>query len=478
MDSFGQQNTQSYQSNLTDMATGSIGDLVKESELLKENQRISQVAEHSINQTFIKHIPRTHSSFSPNDLQDEGLMHYVTTAFAEVCRKIDNLHNMLERQPEEQSNTEKRESLDSVIIQEEKEEKGWFERIKQIIYGKEESEEYAAPEEQGQMEESTIQVVQPPPKISAADALENALTLAEKASLKAELRRHQQREAEANEMHAGETGKRMGAEIQYHRTRADAAEAALKEARDQISIYKARLKIRKKEISDIKSSFTSSTAAESLLAKLATTASVQLARVLLLLDKPDAIEQLHQEISAGETGKLVSSLLEIETAIRDALQREKEAQEKTQREKQLISSQLKVLTKEIEKAQKDNRALVSDIERSQLENQALAKEAEEIREEKDAIINKQRLMIKLLQSKIPRMPKQRSSITQSSILKKPQPAKVPEKTKGKVERELEERIGAIKEKMKKINSTEDPTYKAHLKDLEDSTRRLNDFMQI
>ncbi|KAI5167461.1 hypothetical protein NEIRO03_1955 [Nematocida sp. AWRm78] len=460
MDPSTQQNSQvSYRSNLTDMATGSISSLLQDNDIMKENQTIEQ--------SFI----RRSDYIQPKSIADGELIHHVTKAFTEVCRKIDNLHHIIEKQSEEPSMIERKTGLDSIIIQEEKEEVGWLKKLKQIIYGKDEAEyipeeennEYNLPENISAVNSMREE------RRSAENTLINALNSVEKAEMQAALSRQALKEEVSMQKTQSEKMS-SAAEIAYQRSRAESAEKALKEAKEQLASYRARLKIRKKEISEIKSSFTACAEVEASLAKLATCASIQITRILLLLDMPDAIEQLHKEISAGETAKLTSSLQAIEGFFREKIQKEKETLEKTQKDKQHISNQLNALTKELEHLKEENHEII--------------KESEKIREEKDAIINKQRLAIKLLKSRFPQgntsshsnAHNESISAKSTHLTRADQSQKT--KIKSKIEEELKERISDLKKKISRIETPNDPLYQRYLNDLEDSKRRLDDFMQI
>ncbi|EIJ94828.1 hypothetical protein NEPAR06_0961 [Nematocida parisii] len=457
MDPSTQQNSQvSYRSNLTDMATGSISSLLQDNDIIKENQTIEQ--------SFI----RRSDYIQPKSIADGELIHHVTKAFTEVCRKIDNLHYIIERHGEEPSMIERKPGLDSIIIQEEKEEVGWLKKLKQIIYGKDEPE--YTPEEDNEYNLSkNISAVNAmrEERVPAENTLINALNSVEKAEMHAALSRQALKEEVSIQKTQNEKMS-SAAEIAYQRTRAESAESALKEAKEQLASYRARLKIRKKEISEIKSSFTACAGVEASLARLATCASIQITRILLLLDMPDAIEQLHKEISAGETVKLTSSLQAIEGFFRERIQKEKETHEKTQKDKQHISNQLNALTKELEHLKEENHEII--------------KESEKIREEKDAIINKQRLAIKLLKSRFPQTSTHSNAHNESILAKSTHLTRADQsqktKIKSKIEEELKERISDLKKKISKIETPNDPLYQRYLNDLEDSKRRLDDFMQI
>lgn len=523
MNSFSQegQPRQTESADLTNMATGSIDSIMKEDELFKENQTDMQTVDHTINHTFIKHTAPVHLPTGQNE-KNEGLMQYITKAFTEVCRKIDHLHYIVEKEDKENRlkgrgrdiekrdrsrtndsrmtrmrdsriNSTKDEIRDEIGKDNEKNQQkeqteqnqqklGWLERLKLLVYGKEEEEkeeeidgcsgEYFT-EDCGQELEDRLsseekayeRTFRAEPAVEGS--LKNVLGLVEETAA----RRYQEKYVEVFEAATLEE-KKKEAEIKYHKARADAAEEAVKKLTEQVSIYKARLKIRRKEIADIKSSFTMNASAETGLSKVATASSMQIARILLLLNKPDSIEQIYQEVKSGETGKLVSSLLEIESAIREIQQKGREIQEKIQKEKQEIGSQIKVLAREAETVQKDNMNLIKEIERKDVEIERLTKSTEKTVEEKEAVINKQRLMIKLLNSKIhrPKIP-----IPEEKDHAKKLPV---EKVKTKTERELEERIAKIQHNLEKTNNPEDPIYKIYLKDLEDTKRRLNDFMKV
>lgn len=431
MNSFGRESSYSYSNNLTDMATGSISRLLQDDEVLKENQTVEK--------TFMGE--RAVDSMA---LQEEGVIKYVTTAFTEVCRKIDDLHRIIESHSEISHIAEKKDNLDSILIEEEPEEVGWLERLKEIIYGKEVYKN--RPESSKEVEHESIEREHARQGCKSEDIVQSAVDIAEKAGLKAYMGKLKESE-----------------EVKHEKARAHNAEKALKETQEKLEKCKGLLKLRKKEISEIKSSFNLGTPAEGHLAKLATTVAVQVSRILLLLGLPDGMEELHQEISAGETRKLTGSFAEIEKAFRDAMQRERELFKRAQKEKEEIRSQIKTLRDEIEIGKKSNEELI--------------KEAEKIKNEKDALINKQKLVIKLLKSKITQNTVQEINREQTERIVHVQNS-LKNKERTKVEEELEERIERIKEKLDTMKNKSDPLYKIYLEDLEDSKRRLADFMQI
>ncbi|KAI5159596.1 hypothetical protein NEAUS03_0427 [Nematocida ausubeli] len=431
------------------MATGSISALLQDDDIMKENQ--------TLDQSFVPHME--YASSRPS--ADGELIRHVTTAFAEVCKRIETLHNMIEKQAEGPDVMEEKPDLDSMILQE-KDEVGWLERIKQIIYGKDKEESTEYPQA---AEEHTVQA-EPEQSVEHSTLL-NALRRVEKAGMQAVM----SRQGKAGEITAQRERESAKAEIAYQKARAEAAEQALKETKEQLASCRARLKIRKKEISEVRASFSSCSAAEASLAKLATTASVQITRILLLLGMPDAIEQLHKEISAGEVGKLVTSLQDIEGVFRESMHREKEMHEKMQKDKMQIGSQIMALHKELDVLKR--------------ENQEMIRETEKMRDEKDAIINKQRLAIKLLKSRIvqgsgllsridlPESISARKDVPINSIFPVEQA-----KPKSKVEIELRERIADLEKHLAGLDGTDTPQYKKSLADLEDCKRRLADFMKI
>ncbi|KAI5148947.1 hypothetical protein NEAUS04_1415 [Nematocida ausubeli] len=435
------------------MATGTISALLQDDDIMKENQ--------TLDQSFVPHMEYA----SPRPFADGELIRHVTTAFAEVCKRIETLHNMIEKQAERPDVMEEKPDLDSMILQE-KDEVGWLERIKQIIYGKdkEESTEYPQAAEEHTVQAEPEQIIEHSVEHST---LLNALRRVEKAGMQAVM----SRQGIAGEITAQRERESATAEIAYQKARAEAAEQALKETKEQLASCRARLKIRKKEITEVRASFSSCSAAEASLAKLATTASVQITRILLLLGMPDAIEQLHKEISAGEVGKLVTSLQEIEGVFRESMHREKEMHEKMQKDKMQIGSQILALHKELDVLKR--------------ENQEMIKETEKMRDEKDAIINKQRLAIKLLKSRIvqgsgllsridlPESISARKDVPINSVFPAEQA-----KPKSKVEIELRERIADLEKHLAGLDGTDTPQYKKSLADLEDCKRRLADFMKI
>ncbi|KAH9385512.1 uncharacterized protein NEMAJ01_0408 [Nematocida major] len=462
MESFGQQSSQMYGSDFTNMATGSIGALTQEDEMLKGG--------HTIDKTFLSSV---HAQCDAT-LADDGLVHYVATAFSEVCRKIDDIHRALEA-ADISAPADRKENLDSVII-EESAEVGWLDRIKQIVYGKDgraqEEDGRFASGSRGPGKEEACAPAQKP--LGGASVLGSALNMVEQAGIKSLLHRRRRGE-EAGALASMEQMKaRKDAEIMRHKSRAEAAEAALKEANEKVEAYKSKLKVRKREISEIKSSFTSTATAEASLGKLATSVSIQMARMLLLLGMPSDIDQMHQEIAAGETGRLVECLAEIEKHIKASEQKEKGALDSMQEERAHINKQIQSFTQEIEEAKKANREMLA--------------EAEKIREEKDALINKQRMVIKLLKSKLAQPPAPHPGVSpgQVSVCSAAAPAKEPHrprdaakaKERTRIEEELEARIARVQKKIKELKNPRDPLYRVHLEDLEDSRRRLNDFLQI
>jgi len=402
--------------------------------------------------------------------EEDATTQYVLEAFEEVCRKIDRIHSVIDRNY----------SLDTVIIEERKEEwkkEGWMERLKKILYGGEERPAFEEDTEHGSHEAAE----------KAAEESEAACASDRRAEVFAEREARNRSRGGSSILDRGvERGpqeieeflfkvrasacevERVHAEIQSETRRMQTEFFLIKEQTEEyqrqiaektrtiedltkkIEKDKIKMKSRKKERSDLQESQSRVAELEKAIRKISSVLSFHVLKCAGG-DKSEEAEGLYRELAGGNVQAILAGFFEAERAGADAIrksEREKDAKIKGLEEKSAeISRKSAELAKEIEKKQEEAENIRRDWERK--------------REEKDLVINKQRLAIKLLQSRIR--------------------AEEPVQTRGALPSpivvELEQRIEQLQGVIEKTDK-KGVQYRKYAEEIEDCRRRLADFLRI
>ncbi|KAI5185634.1 hypothetical protein NEHOM01_0960 [Nematocida homosporus] len=397
---------------------------------------------------------------SRGDVNGEGvsaspITQYVLTAFNDVCKKIDVIHHTIEKNNLERDSS----SLDTMLVEtrEENEPEGWFKRLKKIFYGRNEEV----------------------PELESSDEPESVVL-----NLSAELDTLKQTLSGLKETYqeVQQEVRRVSAEAMFVAQKAGSQQQTSTDMAGLLNEVKTRLRLRKKELAEARAQLSTRSTAETALAKVASTVSSQIGRILVLMDKPECAESLHRELLDGNLHRLVGAFLDIEGHLREVL----------------LKSE-KIRSAKITSLEEKNLQLLQEIRKKEEETNALVRELDRVKEDKDAIINKQKLTIKLLQSKIgpfkesyQHAPKENRllpistdlSLAKHSYAYHSTPSTVsvqagppPKKPTSPIIEELEKRIGQLRSRLSSVDA-QSPHYQAYLDEMEDCKRRLTDFLHI
>lgn len=375
--------------------------------------------------------------------KDEPVVAYVLSAFTEVCKKIDQIHSLVEKQP----------CLDTIVIEEAAETKenqaqapaedGWLRKLRQLLYG----QEAAAPASDASDDEQREEIEE---ELSALKAL-----VGEIKKVYWEL--------------LSET-RRVEAETKFLREKALEYQHELGRQTAQADDLKARLRARQKELEDRSSALAQAAAKEQALSQTVRAVAARLCRLWSLLGPPPDAEALSQALLSGDAAAVESLWRELEQLLARGVGGPEGEQA--------------AATRALEAA---NAELLRQLQAKEAELGKTKAAAERAREEQDAVINKQRLAIKYLQSQHPAAPgRPLAPSTVSTAPSKPagtprltakRPPAVPTARSSPFVAELSARIGSLTEKLRTVNQAE-PQFKKYLEEINDCKRRLADFLQI
>ncbi|KAI5170674.1 hypothetical protein NEFER03_0133 [Nematocida sp. LUAm3] len=340
---------------------------------------------------------------------------YVLESFNDICKKIDVIYSVID----------KNNSLDTMVIEQTQNEspnidtkKGWLEAIRDIFTNKEEKEE-----KREYLEEISQDILKVKKQ---ANNLQNILR------------------------EATEELRRLSSEILFLVKQQEKTKKSEENTANQLIDLKLRLKLRKKELLEAQSLISSQSASQASLAKISSVFSSQIGRILVLLDKQENQESLKNDILQGHTHKVVGTFLDIESSLRAfLLKEEKEA------------------SHHILSLEERNNKTLHELRRKEEEALRYIKEIEHIKDQKDEIINKQRLTIKLLQSKL---------LHQTHMVTPPHTPNNSSRPSHSIISELEAQINRLKEKIDRTDQS-DPAFRKYLHEIEDYKRRLTDFLR-
>ncbi|KAI5181333.1 hypothetical protein NEOKW01_1527 [Nematocida sp. AWRm80] len=445
------------------------------SSLLENTQRPDNTAldkEHSLNilggsTHNISGILKSISKKESEDTSKDPVVKYISEVFSEVCAKIDKIHSLIERQ----------NNLDTMMIEgalednreETKEETGWIRKLKEIIYGKE-------------VEETMANLS----NLSMQERIQPETELAHLSAEVPELRQKVQ-EMRLKQIEQEQETRRAIGECNFLRQRIEHYKTILAERENDLERDRMRLKQKKKELSDLKTQLSQDSTSEKALKQVAATIISQLERILSLIS-PGTKPLSQTLLLEGNTTQVSNVLLDIEAYIREEILKQRYTTEKRVKD---LEDQNKVLQEKLSHREKEYLGRLT--------------ERETALDEKDILINKQRLMIKVLQSKLasshlqdPPGKRLQNTIPPGTPSKQPSNAShahklfpghqiasentnrsqnIKHSQPSPIITELEERIESLKKKSQGIDQTH-PHFKRYLDDIEDCKRRLTDFLRV
>ncbi|KAI5192922.1 hypothetical protein NECID01_2132 [Nematocida sp. AWRm77] len=446
-----------------------VGEHLGRSALEQENRSFG------LDNTFFFSAVDSDKQWSGPPKKDEAVVSYVLSAFTEVCKKIDVIHTVIEKkqmaetekdalQAEEQESTEEdREGEEGEEGQ--RREEGWLEKLKKILYGKDKANTYEEYGEEGEYEEGAEY---------GEEEIEEAqeLNTFQKEEIEEDLSALNRVVHEIKKVYwelLGET-RRVEAEASFLREKSVQYREKLEEQASMASESKAKLKIKQKELCDARTSLSLAEEKERILQHTAGVLSVQLCQILPLLRKEERKEgdadadlgadKLQEEILRGNMERVIGMFLDIEAYLKGFLTKSEKEREVRIRDLETknteLSKQLAAKDKELEKAK------IS---------------AERDKSEKDTLINKQKLAIKYLQSKVSSQ-KPGSSLHMPGTPSKIHPAESSHPASSSpIITELEQRILTLRERLKEADKRS-PLFSKYTSEIEDCKRRLTDFLQI
>lgn len=419
---------------------------------------MSMIHEHYQEQTKPKAGGQLGAGGSGTDKAPDPLVSLVVSAFAEVCRKIDQVHQKLE----DPSAREASGGLDTVLVEDQpraqsSEPQTWLSKVRRALSFAGNSKVPASDDE-------------------LVDKLEGLSISgsAESGPLRCDVGKLSQIVAEVKEIlrGIGREFERIQGYTASYKARMALYRSRLRRKISDANAYRSKLRARKKELLEARESLRNSPR-EKALGRVAEALALHLGRLAALAEVPLNIPEMRDEVSRGDVKKMVDAFAQVEEAAQRYAKIEASASAKDllARELERQINELGAKKKEEQGAQ-DMKHGLGENALLRAENASLRKEAHVLRREsdsKDATINKQRLIIKLLQSKL-----SASRLKSEGV---PQPrgddlgARVP------IVNELRSRISLLQSRMKHVG-LEGPQRRRYARELEDCERRLRDFLDV